>query len=99
MGVSVSSFLLLFSSLILLICFLCRVQDETAEWKEAGYNRTRGNDAWLGRMVRKDFKKFGIFTGRVDGVDDHAKFNGHRIFHVTYSDGDDEWIEIDELYR
>ena len=74
-----------------------RIQNETVKWKETGYNRLRGQDAWLGRMVRKHFKGHDTFNGHVDGVDDHTKFNGHRIFHVTYSDGDDEWMEIDEL--
>ena len=74
-----------------------RIQDEDANYKESEYNRLRGNDAWIGRMVEKDFGVHGKFTGRVDGVDDHAESNGHRIFHITYSDGDEEWIEVDEL--
>ena len=59
--------------------------------------RIRGKDSWLGRSVQKSFDRHGKFIGRVDGVDDHAEKEGHRVFHITYSDGDYEWIEVDEL--
>ena len=60
----------------------------------------RGNDSWIGRSIKKNCgsaRRQKWFTGRVDGVDDHADHKGHRLFHVTYSDGDDEWMEVDEL--
>ena len=33
----------------------------------------------------------------VNDVDDHDGFDGHRLFQVVYNDGDDEWMEVDEL--
>ena len=39
----------------------------------------------------------GKFKGTVDGVDDDADNKGHRVFHVTYSDNDEEWISVSEL--
>ena len=50
-------------------------------------------------MVKKNFDSKHHpkwFSGRVNGVDEHAGHSGHRLFHVTYSDGDDEWMEVDE---
>jgi len=67
--------------------------------EEQVFDRRRGNDSWIGRAIKKNFGSLGFFTGRVDGVDDHAKRKGHRLFHITYSDGDDEWIEVDELSK
>ena len=47
--------------------------------------------------MQKKFGRLGTFTGHVDGVDDNSEKEGHRVFHITYSDGDEEWIEVDEL--
>ena len=71
--------------------------------QEDGHNvfdRMRGKDSWIGHMVKKNFgskRHPKWFTGRVDGVDEHAGHKGHRLFHVTYSDADEEWMEVDEL--
>ena len=51
-------------------------------------------------MVKKNFgskRHPKWFSGRVNGVDEHAGHSGHRLFHVTYSDGDEEWMEVDQL--
>ena len=79
------------------ISLLYRTQTEDDTNKQSELWRIRGKDSWLGRSVQKSFDRQGKFTGRVDGVDDHAEKEGHRVFHITYSDGDDEWIEVDEL--
>ena len=61
------------------------------------FNRLRGEDHWIGRIVKKKFGAHGIFTGKVHDVDDHDGFEVHRIFQVVYTDGDDEWLPVDEL--
>ena len=67
------------------------------EYKEKNYNRIRGEDRWIGRKVKKHFEGFGIFNGIIDAADEDEDVNGHRIFHITYVDGDDEWVAVDEL--
>ena len=54
---------------------------------------------WIGRTVRKKFGRHDIFTVTVKDVDDHDGFDGHRLFQVVYAynDGDDKWMEVDEL--
>ena len=57
----------------------------------------RGEDDWVGRTVKKTWPGQGTFTGRVTKVDDDAENVGHRLFQCTYSDGDVEWIDAEEL--
>ena len=38
-----------------------------------------------------------MFTDTIDAADEDEEVNGHRIFHITYEDGDDEWVAVDEL--
>ena len=80
-----------------MICFdVVRIADN-AEYKEKDYDRMRGEDAWIGRQVQKNFGTHGTFMGKVTNVDDDAKFPGHRVFQVRYSDGDSEWLGVDDL--
>ena len=57
----------------------------------------RGEDTWVGRTVKKTWSGQGTFTGVVTKVDDDAENEGHRLFQCTYSDGDVEWIDAEEL--
>ena len=57
----------------------------------------RGDDAWIGRTVAKEFGPHGIFKGQVTDVDDNSKKIGWRVFHVEYEDGDDEWMGAEDL--
>lgn len=68
-----------------------------SEYKEQNYDRIRGEDHWIGRKVKKYFEGHGTFNGSVDAVDEDKDENGHRVFHVAYEDGDEEWLEVDEL--
>ena len=74
-----------------------RIQIEDETHTESDFNPIRGKDSWLGRTIEKDFGAHGKFTGRVDGVDEDAENKGLRVFHVTYCDGDDEWMAVPEL--
>ena len=69
------------------------------EYKEKNYDRIRGQDSWIGRSVKKYFEGHGFFTGTIDAVDDDEENNGHRVFHVVYEDGDDAWVEVDEIVQ
>ena len=70
---------------------------DNAGYTESNYDRIRGEDRWIGRSVKKNFEGHGIFTGIIDAVDDQEGHNGHRVFHIVYADGDDEWIGVDEV--
>ena len=65
------------------------------------FDRIRGEDSWIGRQVRKKFlvgkgrnKRWQLFHGTVTAVDDDEDNPGHRLFQVTYEDGDDEWLDV-----
>ena len=68
-----------------------------SEYKEQNFDHIRGEDHWIGRKVKKYFEGHGTFNGSVDAVDEDEDENGHRVFHVAYEDGDEEWLEVDEL--
>ena len=74
-----------------------RIEAEDTESVPSNFDRIRGSDSWLGRHVEKSFGSLGKFKGRVDGADDDEANAGHRIFHVTYRDGDEEWMAVEEL--
>ena len=57
----------------------------------------RGEDHWIGRKVKKYFDGCGMFTDTIDAADEDQDNIGHRIFHITYSDGDDEWVGVNDL--
>ena len=67
--------------------------------------RIRGDDAWVGRKVCKDFlvdngkgpaiKK--PFYGKVVAVDEDEEHPGHRLFNVLYTDDQDEWLPVEQL--
>ena len=59
----------------------------------------RGDDAWVGHTVTKEFGGYGKFKGRVTDVDDNEKKSGSRVFHVEYEDDDDEWMGAEDLLR
>ena len=70
----------------------------------ASFNRTRGEDSWIGCKVKKGFwvgkgrnKKKTYFEGTVTAVDDDAEHPGHRLFEVRYDDGYVEWVGADEV--
>ena len=56
-----------------------------------------GEDAWIGRRVKKHFKGIGSFMGTVVDIDDWKDHPGHRIFQVKYDDGDSEWLGVDHM--
>ena len=68
--------------------------------------RIRGDDAWVGRHVCKDFlvdndagpaiKK--PFYGTVTAVEEDEDHTGYRLFKVLYTDGEDEWLPVEDLF-
>lgn len=79
------------------VCFAIIRLPGNEDYREQNFNRLRGEDHWIGRSVEKNFGGCGLFRGTVHDVDDHEGFEGHRLFQVVYDDGDDEWLEVDEL--
>ena len=67
--------------------------------------RIRGDEAWVGRKVYKDFlidngagptiKK--PFHGTVMGFEEDEEHPGYRLFKVLYTDGEDEWLPVEDL--
>lgn len=78
-------------------CFINGRNEIASDSLEQRFNSIRGEDEWIGRRVKKEFGKHGIFFGRVTNVDDDSANDGHRIFECTYDDGDVEWIGADEV--
>ena len=67
---------------------------------DGSFNRIRGEDSWLGRQVRKKFwvgkghnRRLKLFYGTVTAIDDDEDNPGHRLFEITYEDGDDECMD------
>lgn len=58
----------------------------------------RGDDAWIGQAVVKEFIGHGKFRGQVTDVDEDSQKEGYRLFHVVYEDGDDEWMHAESVY-
>ena len=63
------------------------------------HNTTRAPHEWIGRKVRKHFDGHGFFCGHITDLDDNAESSGQNLFKCTYSDGDTEWIDADEVER
>ena len=68
------------------------------------FDRIRGEDSWLGREVCKNFwigkgknKKQVLFRCKVTAIDDDEDNEGHRLFEVTYEDGDVEDYDVGDL--
>lgn len=68
------------------------------------FDRMRGEDAWLGREVRKKFwigkgshRKQVLFKGKVTAIDDDEDNEGHRVFVITYEDGDEEIVAAGDI--
>ena len=70
---------------------------DNSEYVEESFNRIRGEDRWIGRKVKKYFEGHDNFNGTIDAADEDEDENDHRIFHVVFEDGDDEWMGADEL--
>nr|GMD64766.1 DDT domain-containing protein PTM [Ipomoea batatas] len=49
-------------------------------------------EQYLGRTVKKKFKRFGVFTGTVESYDSESGF-----FKIVYEDGDSEELDLSEL--
>ncbi|XP_019157814.1 PREDICTED: DDT domain-containing protein PTM-like isoform X2 [Ipomoea nil] len=49
-------------------------------------------EEYLGRTVKKKFKRFGVFTGTVESYDSESGF-----FKIVYEDGDSEELDLSEL--
>ena len=62
------------------------------EYAENTLKLVKGDNAWIGCTICREFGDHGWFSGRVTDVDDDSKKPGHRVFHVEYEDGDEEWI-------
>ena len=90
-------FIYWFFLFILILFESCRIGETATAEDEVESTTIRGNDDCLGRIIEKDFGQLGKFKGRVDGVDNDSNNSGHRLFHVTYCDGDDEWMSAAEL--
>ena len=65
------------------------------------FDRIRGEDAWIGLKVKKKFwvgkgknKRQKFFQGTITACDDDEDNPGHRIFQITYDDGDEEWLSV-----
>ena len=86
------SLILVYSTLL-----VRRLNENEPDPAENDHLFVRGDDAWIGRVVRKDFPNHDIFTGRVTDVDDNVTKKDYRVFHVVYEDGDDEWIGAADL--
>ena len=65
--------------------------------KEINHAELRGDDAWIGRRIKKEFPDHGTFFGIVTAVDDHEGHPGERIFLVKHFDGDEEDIAVKDL--
>ena len=74
----------------------CRSNGNT-EYRETGFDRMRGDDAWIGRAVKANFGELGDYMGVVTECDEDAKFPGCRVFHVEFEDGDEAWLGVDEV--
>ena len=84
----------------------CQVDDSSNnENSPFVFDRIRGEDSWLGRQVRKKFwigkgtnRKQVEFSGKVTDIDDDERHPGHRLFEVTYEDGDCEWADAGDIH-
>ena len=63
-----------------------------------------GEDAWVGRQVRKKFwigkgkkRKQVPYLGKITDVDEDADNADNRVFCVRYDDGDIEWLGVKEI--
>ena len=79
------------------MCTCVRLNENVSDPDVSNPLFVRGDDAWIGRRVVKEFKPHDMFQGRVDDVDENAKKEGWCVFHVVYSDGDDEWMGAEDL--
>ena len=59
----------------------------------------RGEDAWVGRRVKKKFGSNGEFFGLVTAVEEWRGHPGQRVFKVVYTDGDSEWIGVQDVHE
>lgn len=71
--------------------------NDNTEYRETGFNRLRGEDSWIGRVVKANFGELGDYMGVVTECDEDAKFPGCRVFHVEFEDGDEAWLGVDEV--
>jgi len=68
------------------------------ETPENAPDLVRGDDAWIGQAVVKEFVGHGKFQGQVTDVDEDSKKEGYRVFHVVYEDGDHEWMDAESVH-
>ena len=61
---------------------MCRLSENAEQNTVTSVDLMWGKDEWIGRSVRKDFGKCGIFRGRVVDADDNTAKSGQRLFHV-----------------
>lgn len=73
----------------------CRDQGISVQFYSSGRNpRILGGkmEQYLGRTVKKKFKRFGVFTGTVESYEAESGF-----FKIVYEDGDSEELDLSEL--
>ena len=69
------------------------------------FDRIKGEESWVGCKIKKKFcvgkgkaKRYKFFEGKITAYDDDEENSGHRIFQVTYEDGDEEWLSVDSIH-
>ena len=50
---------------------------------------------WIGKGKNK---KQVVFSGTVTDIDEDELNTGHRLFQVTYEDGDEEWADAGDIH-